>query len=792
MYAFINVFGLATAIACVVLIYLFVQDELSFDRFNEKGERIYRVNSYEKNSTTGVEETSSVVPSPLGPAMLEDLPEVESFVRLYVDVDCYIKIGDNIIREEFKYADSTLFQVFSFPLIYGNPRSALSEPNNIAISRSAADKYFEDVINPVGHQLLLRTKDGFEEFMVSAVFEDIPANSSIRSDIFRPIFGKYFKQSFPYLDNPKFNAWHVRAFRTYILLNESASAEVLEAKMPDFRKKYHPDEADYFVEEEKMSGNKLTRAYQLQPLYDMHLNPKVLHGLTPPGDPVYSYVLMAIAFVILVIACINFTTLSIGRSASRAKEIGMRKVIGARRSQLMSQFISEAFLMSLLATLLGIGLSWLTLPLFNTLAEKELNFDAIFQIQSVGILVAIMVVTGLLAGFYPALVLSGFSPMLAFKNRMRLGGANFFTQSLVTVQFALPVSFLIIMMVMADQLSYMRNKNLGFRGEQILVIENNSNDQAKAFERFASEAQVQTGILAISGASSAFTRGTMAFSIRDDQNNQLSVSNFNVHANYVKTMDMEVVAGRDFNPGLSSDSTEAIIVNEAFADAFGWPDPVGKQVKDFGDKQIIGMVKNFYFQSLESTVEPAMLQLGSHNDMRHILVKLSPENISENVDKIAEIWKEVATDASFQYSFLDEDMNNLYKSEERWSAILKYTSGLSMLIACMGLFGITALTVVGRTKEIGVRKVLGATVQNIVLLVIKDFHRLVLFAFLLACPLAYYIAQTWLENFANRVDVNPLAFVIAGVGILLIAFLTISYNASKAALTNPVDALRDE
>ena len=789
LYAGINIFGLATGIACAILIYLFVQDELSFDRFHEKGDRIYRVNYYEKNFTTGIEEISSVLPYPLGPAMVSDLPEVESFVRFSNSVNHYIKIDENIFQEEFKYADSTLFQVFTFPLLYGDSKTALREPGNIAISQSAADKYFENSINPVGQHLLVRTKDGFEAFTVSAVFEDIPANSSIRSDFFIPSFGKYVEQSYTFIND---NQWGARTFRTYILLNASASVEALQAKLPDFRAKYHPDEADYFKEEEKMSGNKLTRAYLLQRLYDVHLNPGVSGGLTPPSDPVYSYILAAIALVILAIACINFTTLSIGQSASRAKEIGMRKVIGARRSQLIGQFISEAFLMSLLATLLGIGLAWLILPVFNRLAEKEVVFRALFQFQSVGILITIMVVSGWLAGFYPALVLSGFSPLLAFKNRLKLGGSNFFTQSLVTLQFALPVAFFIIVMVMIDQLNYMQNKNLGFRGEQMLVIENNATDQGQTFLRFVNEAQSQTGIMAVTAANTSFTRGSMVYNIRDENNNHIGVYTYNVQANYIRTMGMELIDGRDFNPALSSDSSEAIIVNEAFVASFGWPKPVGKQVKDFGERTIIGMVKNFHFQSLESPVEPAMLKLGSNDDIHNILVRLRPENIAESIDKISEIWQEIAADTPFQYSFLDEDMNNLYQSEERWSTILKYASGLSMLIACMGLFGITALTVVGRTKEIGIRKVLGATVQNIVLLVFNDFNRLVLLAFLLACPVAYYIAHTWLENFAYRVEVNPLVFVIAGVGVLLVAFLTVSYNASKAALTNPINALRDE
>lgn len=790
LYAFINMFGLATGIACALLIYLFVQDELSFDRFHEKGDRIYRVNFYEKNITTGIEEITTTQPYPLGPALLTDLPEIENFVRFSNSINRYIKKEDNIFQEEFKYADSTLFQVFSFPLLYGDPKTALSEPSNIAISQSAAEQYFGNIVNPVGQQLLVRTKDGFEAFTVTAVFEDIPANSSVSSDFFIPIFGKYVEQSYPYFNNPKYNLWHASAFRTYVLLNVSASAGALQDKLPGFRTKYYPTEAEYFIEEEKESGNKLTRAFQLQPLYDVHLNPNVKYGLTPPSDPVYSYILAAIALVILAIACINFTTLSIGQSASRGKEVGMRKVIGARRSQLIGQFISEAFLMSCLATGLGVGVAWLGLPVFNMLSEKELVFGTLFQFQSVAVLIAMMVVTGCVAGFYPALVLSGFSPLLAFKNKIKLGGANFFTQSLVTVQFALPVAFFIIVMVMADQLHFMRNKNLGFRGEQMLVIGNNAPDQEQAFQRFVNEAQSQTGIIAITAANASFTRGGIVFSIRDENNHQLGVHTFNVQANYIETMGMELLEGRNFNPALSSDSSEAIIVNEAFVKAFGWNDPVGKQVKDFGDKLVIGVVKDFHFQSLESPVEPAMLILD--DEVNFILVRLSPENMAENVDKLSEIWQEVATDTPFQYSFLDEDMNSLYKSEERWSAILKYTSGLSMLIACMGLFGITALTVVGRTKEIGIRKVLGATVQNIVLLVFNDFNRLVLLAFLVACPLAYYIAHTWLENFAYRVEVNPLVFVIAGVGVLLVAFLTVSYNASKAALTNPVNALRDE
>ena len=784
----INLIGLSLGITVAILAFLFIQDEFRTDRFHQNADHIYQVIVEEKNLDNGEIDITEVQPYPLASSLYEDLPEVSSFVRFKGD-DYYIKTADQAIKQAIVFADSTLFQVFDFPLVQGNPKLALTDATSVAISQTKAQQLFGNE-NAVGQRLEVRLDDTYEDFQITAVFEDIPSYSTIQAEIILPMHLSIAKAIIPPLRSEKYDPWDVSAFKTFVLLQPSTTPSLLADKLADLRNTYHPDEAEYFIEEKKQSGNDLSRSYLLRPLPEVYFTSNYLVSGEKGSKPIYSYILASIAGGILLMACFNYLTLSIGRASRRTREIGIRKVVGARRRQLAYQFTSEAVILSILSLGLALLLVFLLLPLFNRLADKLLTFVTLIQPLTFTAIIGITLVTGLLSGIYPALYLSAIPTLDAFLKKFTLGKVNLFTQTLVTFQFCLPVIFLVATLVMIYQLNFMRSQDLGFDDEHVLVIENNAANSHQAWEQFQNHITTRNDVISTAVTESAFTKPGHTFFFRDDQEQDRPVRVYSVSTTFLETQGLRLKQGRWFNPELSSDSTEAIIVNEQFTRTFGWNDPIGKKIE--GD-YIIGVVEDFHIESLASAISPvAFYLIKDRHDKSFILLKLASNNLSKTLADLSELWQNEISDSPFLYSFMNEDFNALYQHEERWKQIMQWVAIITIVISALGLIGLTALAAAGREKEVSIRKVLGASVSSILLLLSRDFLRLVIIALVIAIPVANYLITEWLAGFAYRVEIQWWLFVIPALLILLVAILSVSQQTFKAATRNPVDSLRYE
>jgi putative ABC transport system permease protein len=785
VYAFINVFGLAVGIMFCAFIFLYVRDELTFDQFHKNGDRIVRVNAVELVPDGAVAMAMPYQPLPLADALRADVPEVLQTTRL-MERQLVVRNGDFSAEETVLFADPSFFDLFTFPLKRGDAATALRDLNSIVLSEEAARAYFGDV-DPLGRTMQVRFEGHYEDVVVTGVAKDVPGNSSIRFDYLMP-FAK-LPAAFEWIRNRTDN-WRASSFFVYALLDERATIEEAQAKLPAFREKYYPGETETLRAEGRWTGDGPARGYTLQPISDIHLNPAVMAGLTPPSDPKYSYILGGIALALLLIACINFTTLAIGRSAGRAREIGIRKTVGAHRAQLMAQFWGEAVMMSLLALGVGIAMAELLLPTFNALAGKELNFDYFGSGSTLVALVGLMLLTGVVAGAYPALVLSRIAPTQTLRGRIRLGGSNALTKSLVVVQFVLSISMIIGTLVMTRQLSYLQQRHLGFDKEHLVVIPTHELPAPLLQEHFRAESGPD--ILGITATSSAFTHGWSNEGWKTPDGVDHSSYVYRVEANYMDVMEIELVAGRGFDPNLTTDSTESVLVNQAFVRDFGWEDPIGQRLEGFYNAPVVvGVFEDVNFRSLHQDVDPMLLTMSDQvGGLGHMLVRIAPSDVPATLDGLKATWQEVAPDVPFQFSFLDDDLGRQYASEQRWGRIVGYTAGFAVLIACLGLFGLAALSVAGRTNEIGIRKIMGASVAGVTMMLSRDFASLVVIGVVVAAPIAWLAMNRWLESFAFRIEISGWYFLVAGAIALAVALLTVSYQSIRAALADPVKALR--
>ncbi|MEM6845604.1 MAG: ABC transporter permease [Bacteroidota bacterium] len=784
----INLIGLSLGIAIAILAFLFIQDEFRTDRFHQNANRIYQVVLEEKNLSSGEIVITEAQPYPLAPSLHEDIPEVTSFVRFRKN-DYYIKIDNQAIKETVVFADSTLFQVFDFPLMQGNPKFALVDAFSVAISKTKAQQFFGD-INPIGQTIAIRLNNEYTDFRVTSVFEDIPSYSSIQAEIIIPMHQSVLKLTNTQIFDPEREAlWYVSSFKTFVLLHSLSKPSSLADKLADVRATYYPDEAEYFVKEKKESGNDLERRYHLRPLADVYFSSSYMIGKAG-SKPVYSYVLASIAGGILLMACFNYLTLSIGRASKRIREIGIRKVVGARRRQIAYQFTSEAVILSILSSGIALILVIGLLPLFNQLADKALTVTLLAEPLTMVAIIGVSLVTGLLSGIYPAVYLSSIPTLDTFVKKFALGRINIFTQVLVTFQFCLPIVFLVATLAMIYQLQFMRSEDLGFDDEHVLVIENNAVNRNQAWEQFQQWAKNNDQIVSTAFMDGVFTKLRTIFYFRDEAKQAHQVSVYHISDSFFETIGLSLEQGRWFNPNLASDSTESIVVNEEFTRAFGWANPLGKEIEG---RRVIGVLEDFHIESLSSAIPPVAFYLTQdQRDKRHFLAKLSSDNLARTLSDIDNLWQNEISDSPFIYSFMDKDFNALYQQEERWKQIMQWVAIITVIIAALGLIGLTALAAAGREKEIGIRKVLGAPVASILVLLSKDFFRLVLIALIIAIPIANYAITEWLAGFAYRVDVQWWLFAIPAGLILLVALLSVSHQTLKAATRNPVDSLRYE
>jgi putative ABC transport system permease protein len=786
-YTVINVLGLAVGIACCILIMLFVRNEFSFNKFHSKAERTFRVWQDEKYEDQRFHNTAT--PISAAKVIQATYPEVEAICRIY-SFSPMVRIADNNFAERVRMVDSTFFNCFDFKLLEGDLKNPFPAVNSVILSQSTAKRYF-GAGKAVGKNLEIQMGTEKILFTVAGIAEEAPLASTIRYNVLIP-----FSNDTKLFSARRMANWFNVSVESFVQLRPGVSPASLESKFPAMIKQY--------LGERYQEGAFL---FHLQPFTDIYFGETLPKGVDSSSNPKYSYILGSIGILILLVACINFITLSIGRSTTRAMEVGVRKVLGAERRQLVWQFWSEAFLLTFISILIGFGLSFALLKPFNEVAGRELvmQFDGTFFLFAFAMIALIAVV----AGFYPSIILSGFNPIQVLKGKLKLkGSTGWLRQSLVVGQFVASIAMIVCTIVIGKQMNYLRNKDVGYSKDQVVVVATNlsratGTPLAQLYrDELMKQAQVKDAAVSVFSFAQSpwceigFTDGKSAYH---------SFQYNSVDPHFLKAMQVQVAQGRLFSPENPADVTTAAIVNEAFIKEFNLQDPIGKKLPGPFDQQIIGVVKDFNYESLHSNVRPLLLTIQadsvfsrtenvnfSSSPQPRISVRLRPGNLMANVDMLKAAWKKVAPTQDFSYAFLDEAIAAQYEQEQRTSTIVKIASALSVFIACMGLFGLVTLSVTRRTREIGIRKVLGASVGNIVQLVSKDFLKPVIIAAIIAFPLAYWFLDGWLQDFAYRTAISWWVFALAGIMALLVALITISFQAIKAALANPVKSLRTE
>lgn len=774
LFSFIHIIGLTIGITVCMMIFLYIMNEFSVDKFQKQGDNIYRVmRRFDVNK--------NMVPylaGPYGPALLNDYPkEIKEAVRVMPNSGLITLKNNSSFNEKKVYmTDAGFFNLFSFPLVKGDTKTALKDPLSIVISQSTAKKYFGSE-DPMGKVV---TFEQSLQLRVTGVAKDVPSNSHMDFDMVIPLSN--------YTHYDWFNVWRNNNQFVYVRIDNPAHAAALEKQFPAFMQKYMG------ADMEKM-GVKFD--LYLRPLKDIYFEPSSEFDNVRHGDKSVVYIFLSIAALILVIACINFMNLSTIRAVERSKEVGMRKVMGALRNHLIWQFIGESVLLTLISCVLAIGLLLLAMPWYNQLLGYALTVS--WNTLPVYLFLAgVILFVGFLAGSYPAFFLSAFSPIQALKGKLQLGKSGaFFRQALVVVQFCISVFLIVGTIVIYNQMSYVKSKDLGYDKEQSVVIPLNNNDIYNNMQAFKNDLLGKNNIQSVSymsGEPGGF-HDMHTYEVEGQRDVFKSRSEF-ADFEYVKTLGLKIVAGRDFSPQMATDTTDAALINETAAKKLGFTpaEAVGKWIKnnmrDSTRRKIIGVVKDFNFISLKETMDA--LVISPSIDRRVAVIKLKPGNVSASLGTIKSAYARVAPAYPLEYTFLDQKFDTLYKNDLRQQTILSVFSGLAIFIACLGLFGLASFTAAKRTKEIGVRKVLGSSVQNILLLLSKDMLKPVMVATIIAMPFAYFSMQKWLQNFAYRTPLHWWVFVLAAIITFAIALFTISFQSLKAAVANPVKSLRSE
>ena len=766
-YSAINIAGLAIGMACAILILLWVQDELSFDRFHENADVLYRVEENQHYSAGAYH--VNVTPFPAGPAFKEGIPEVAEASRLTWAGGLLFRYGEKAFFEnDIRAVDPAFLRMFTFPLAQGDRETALDDPHSLILTREMAEKYFGDE-EPIGKVISV---DNQYEFTVTGIIEKLPENSSLRFSILIPF--AFQKERGWWHDH-----WGTNSIGTYVQLREGASIRAVDEKMTAIQKSHLEESTTDFV---------------LAPLTEMHLHSYFGYG-RPMGNIQYVYIFTALALFVLLIACINFMNLSTARSAKRAREIGLRKVVGALRGNMIRQFLGESVLIACIGLLFAVPMVEFLLPFFNELSGKDIALDLMGN-RVLLLLIGVALATGLVAGSYPALFLSSFRPAAVLKGSLRSGASSsLFRKILVVLQFSLSIGLIIGTGVVYNQVTFMRGKGLGYEKEHVLNIRMRG-DISGAYDELKMELTAHPAVLGVSAARQRLPNigSNSSGGEWDGKDPELDVviGNTQVDYDFVETMGIELVEGRSFSREFSTDATEAYLVNEKMAELMGVESAVGERFSLWREGRIIGVMRNFHFKSVRDEIEPLVLGLNDPKDLTWMVVKLHPESAVAGVEFLKEIWERVVPNYPLEYQFLDREFDWMYRSEERMGGILQYFSVVAVLIGCLGLFGLASFMAEQRTKEIGVRKVLGASVAGIVVLLTREFTKWVLLANLVAWPIAWYAMSRWLEGFAFRVELGWEIFALAGVGALVIAWLTVSWQAVRAALSNPIEALRYE
>ncbi len=788
-FSFINIAGLSIGISVCFIILLYVQNELSFDRFNKNADRIVRV-VFQANINGGKINESNVMP-PVAQAMKNDYPEVQDATRLNVAGAPKIAYKDNVFKDDqMAFVDPNFFSIFTLPLIEGDAKTALKQPNTIVITKAIAKKYFgnEDPIN----KTLVFPDNKNASFKITGLIDKVPANSHFHFDLFASMTG---------LGEAKSDSWMGSNFFTYLLLKPGYDYKKLEAKLPGMVQKYMgpqiQKEMGITLSQFRTKGNQL--GFALQPLTSIHLYSHSNYELDAPGNAMYVYIFGAIAIFMLLIACINFINLSTASASKRAKEVGVRKVIGSGKSQLVFQFLTESALLVFIALLISLVLIKLALPEFNNISGKNLSFD--FNLKIISALIALGLFVSIIAGIYPAFFLSSFKPIAVLKGKLMDNNKSFgLRSSLVVFQFFISVGLIIATIVVWQQMKFIQNKNLGYNKEQVLIIPNSyvlgKNEQVYKQELLNDPRVVNATISSYKPAGPS--SGGNAFAYPEGHDNQImKTSEYHVDEQYIPTLGMQMAAGRNFSKEFPTDST-AMIINESAAKAFGWgiEKSIGKTIIRENSNRgtnvpfhVIGVVKDFNFKSLHDPVSPLLMVLDPDYGL---ILKVKTTDVKGLLASMKKQWDTFNTDEPFTYTFLDDLYNKTYSAEQKTGTTLNIFALLTIFVACLGLFGLATYTAEKRTKEIGIRKVLGASVTQVTSMLSKEFLKLVFIACLIAFPLSWWAMNKWLQSFAYRINISWWMFIIAGVAALFIALLTVSFQAIKAAIANPVESLRSE
>ena len=795
-YTAINILGLAIGLACFMIITMYVREELSYDKWHEDGDRIYRVALERKYP--GRTRNYAIIPHSYAAAMMNEYPEVEGACRLlYFPNNPLVIKQEGVIYEESNYmwADSNFFNFFDIELVQGNPTEALIQPNAVVLTKSMAAKYFPNE-DPLGKVLDLTQNNN--DLVVTGVCEDIPSNSHMDFDLLMSSKSLNFLQNLNYIS---FSA------HTYLKLSPNSDPLALEAKFPDLVVKYASGQIlnNYGVNYEEYQNQGNGYVYSLMPMPDIYLNSNMENELKPPGSRQRVYFFLIIAILILVIACINFMNLATARSAGRAKEVGIRKTLGSERKQIATQFFVEAMMISVVSAVIASVIFGVSIPAFNELTDKSFLPSDLFKGQNLLMLVGLTALTGLLSGSYPALALSSFKPIEVLRGQFsKTGKGAALRNALVIFQFGISVFLIICTMLVYKQMLFTQNKELGFDKDQLITVQGAGGMTFQQEETFKDEIANLPGVQAVSGCSTQPGGYYFGVSFKPPAETEMTTgSGLVVDDGYIECMKMNIVEGRSFTEEFVD--SLSVVINQAAVREMGLDDPIGTQLvspsnflvpSESEDVRftVVGVVEDFHFQSLHQTISPLFLVHNQRNGNSGvdnlITIRFGPGNLQNSLAKIENLWTQFQPELPFRYAFLDQEWANLYGREMTARKVFSAFSVLAIFIACLGLLALAAFTAEQRVKEIGIRKILGATSSGIVGLLSKDFLKLVVVAIIIASPLAWYAMQNWLEDFAYRIAIQWWVFLIAGVLAVLIAFFTISFQSVKAASANPVDSLR--
>ncbi|SEI44910.1 putative ABC transport system permease protein [Dyadobacter sp. SG02] len=777
VFSVINIAGLSLGLTCCMLIVLYTKDEVSFDRFQKNKDQLYRIMVTSKGETET--RTFGSTNAIHGPTFKQDIPEIREVIRAQSN-SFVVKKGNEVLKEDILFADAPFFSVFSMPLLSGDPKTVLSDIHSIVLSEDLAEKYF-GTKNAVGRTMQLKIGDGFEPFIVSGVAKRCPQNSSVQFDAVLPFA---YQEAKGWTDKE----WMGFYMNTFVLLHEKADYHAVVNKMNQVSKSKVTAEAS----EGREIRNQIV--FDLMPFLDMHLQSSdgdLHNGLDHASSPIYSYILSGIAIFILLIACINFVNLTVARSLNRAKEIGVRKVVGGLRKQLIYQFLGESFLLSFLAFALAIALTQIVLPVFNDLANKQLSLSYLLDTGLISGYIALFFMTGLVAGVYPALVLSGFSPVQTLYNRTKLTRKNYLTKGLVIFQFALSVCLVIGTIVIYSQFKYLTNKDLGYNDKSLVSFSlGRGGPDREVMEVVRNELKNTAGI-----ASVAAFNGNYNSTIAKVEGREIGFGYIGVSDEFLPALQIPVLKGRNFSKSFSTDPEESIVVNEAFVKRAGLKNPIGQEVNfEWKNKKmkIIGVIRDYHYASLKDTINPLILTQDPNYRISTIFAKLDSKDTPATIKAIEKIFRTHIKNLPFEYKFEDEANLRRYESEAKWKQMITLAAVLSIFVSCIGLFGLATFNAETRVKEIGIRKVLGASVASITALLSMDFVKLVVISIIIALPIAWYGANLWLQDFPYRVPMSWSYFAWAAVLAIAIAVFTVSYQSIRAAMLNPVKSLKTE